>query len=207
MKGGLKFVCKLFAGLVTISLAFVLCWSALLVIMTGFMIEQLPFGHEQAWTWYVEEFPVTSQARFGFPLYGYVGPAGAIEGLPVPYPVTSHFGFSPDYFHATRYHGGVDMSCPVGVPVTNVLDGQVTFAGYSDAGYGYLVVVENDGVQSFYGHLSQIDVQVGQTVEAGSVVGATGNTGRSTGPHLHWEMRVNGTPVDPLQGIPDRGGE
>jgi murein DD-endopeptidase MepM/ murein hydrolase activator NlpD len=99
------------------------------------------------------------------------------------------------------------MSCPVGVPVTNVMAGQVTFAGYSDAGYGYLVVVENSGVQSFYGHLSQIDVQVGQVVDAGTVVGATGNTGRSTGPHLHWEVRVDGTPVNPLQGIPGNGGE
>ena len=85
--------------------------------------------------------------------------------------------------------------------------GQVPYAGYSEAGYGYLVVVENDGVQSFYGHLSEISVQVGQEVGNGTIVGATGSTGRSTGPHLHWEVRVDGMPVDPLQYAPGAGGE
>lgn len=204
---GTKILGKLFGLFFGSAMGFVGLFSCLLVILTGFMIVQLPFGHEAAWTWYVEEFPVTSQARFGFGLLGYAGPEGSVDGLPVPYPVTSHFGYAADYFRGRIYHGGVDMSCPVGVPVTNVMAGQVTFAGYSDAGYGYLVVVENSGVQSFYGHLSQIDVQVGQVVDAGTVVGATGNTGRSTGPHLHWEVRVDGTPVNPLQGIPGNGGE
>ncbi len=196
---GLKVLRNLLLLTLAASVGFALIFACFQVILVGFMIPQLPFGHEQAWTWYLQEWQVTSQAGVGFPLHGYVGPAGAIEGLPVSYPVTSHFGFSPDYFSGTRYHTGVDMACPVGTPVVNVMSGQVTFAGYDGSGYGYLVVVENEGVQSFYGHLSRIDVQVGQTVEAGTVVGATGSTGWSTGPHLHWEVRVNGTPVDPLR--------
>lgn len=177
-------------------------FACLQVILAGFMIEQLPFGQEQAYRWYLE---VISTTPVGFPLWGYSGPVGRVDGLPVPYPVGSHFGFSPDYFAGTRYHTGVDIPAPTGTPVVNVMSGQVTFAGYSSSGYGYLVVVENGGVQSFYGHLSRIDVQVGQIVEAGQVVGASGNTGMSTGPHLHWEVRVNGTPVDPLQFIPGGG--
>jgi len=196
---GLKALRNLFVLALVSSLGFVLVFACLQVILTGFMISQLPFGHEQAYTWYLQEWQVTSQTDAGFPLHGYVGPAGAIEGLPVPYPVTSHFGFSMGYFSGTLYHTGVDMACPVGTPVTNVMNGRVTFAGYDGSGYGCLVVVENGGVQSFYAHLSRIDVRVGQTVEAGTVVGATGSTGWSTGAHLHWEVRMDRVPVDPLQ--------
>lgn len=202
----MKIFGKLFGLFFGATLIFIGLFSCLLVILTGFMIEQLPFGHDEAWTWYVGKVSVTSQARFGFGLLGYTGPEGTVDGLPVPYPVTSHFGYSSDYFGGRIYHTGVDMACPTGTPVTNMIAGKVSFAGYSNAGYGYLVVVENNGVQSFYGHLSRIDVQVGQVVDAGTVVGATGNTGWSTGPHLHWEVRVDGVPTDPLQGIPkDRG--
>lgn len=196
---GCKLAGLLFGGLGISFVGIFLLFACLMVIMTAFMIQQLPFGHADAYVWYLEERPLASQANFGFPLQGYAGSAEAIEGLPVPYPVTSHFAYAADYFSGSRYHTGVDMACPTGTPVTNVMGGQVTFAGYSDAGYGYLVVVENDGVQSFYGHLSRINVQPGQTVNAGAIVGETGSTGRSTGPHLHWEVRMNGTAVDPLQ--------
>lgn len=196
---GCKLSGLLFGGLGVSFLGFFLLFACLMVILTAFMIQQLPFGHADAYVWYLEERPLTSQANYGFPLQGYAGSAQAIEGLPVPHPVTSHFGYSHDYFGGRRYHTGVDMACPTGTPVSNVMSGRVTFAGYNDAGYGNLVIVENQGVQSFYGHLSRVNVQPGQVLQAGEIVGAVGNTGFSTGPHLHWEVRVNGATVDPLQ--------
>ena len=195
---GLKAAGGLFALTLVSALVCVGTYMALEVIATGFVITKLPFGQEAAMSWYVEEYEVTSRARVGFPLEGYAGSGGTLNGLPVPYPVTSHFGYAADYFGGTKYHTGVDMACPQGTPVSNVLGGKVTFAGYSQAGYGNLVVVENNGTQVFYGHLSEIDVQPGQEVSAGQVVGLTGNTGFSTGPHLHFEVRQNGRPVDPL---------
>lgn len=197
---GLKIVGGLFAMGSAGAVAFVLVFLCLAVIIFGFVVAQVPFGQGVLWNWYTHtDWALTSsKAAVGFPLTGYVGATGAIDGLPVPYPVTSHFGYAPDYFGGTIYHTGVDMACPVGVSVSNVMGGKVTFAGYSPAGYGNLVVVENDGVQAFYGHLSQVNVQVGDRVDAGDLVGLTGNTGKSTGPHLHWEIRVDGTAVDPL---------
>jgi murein DD-endopeptidase MepM/ murein hydrolase activator NlpD len=205
---------RIFVTTLVIVLVFTMVYWCVLTILSGLMIEQLsamfpgmnPIPMLE-WFFNKQGAALLSTTDVSYDLWGYVGPAGAIEGLPVPYPVGSHFGWSMDYFQGTRYHTGVDMACPVGTPVTNVMGGQVTFAGYSNAGYGYLVIVENQGVQSFYGHLSRIDVQVGQTVGAGDVVGASGNTGWSTGPHLHWEVRVNGVPVDPLQAqLPGQGG-
>ncbi len=207
---GFRVLRGLFGLFLVSALAMVLLFACWEVILAGHLITQLPFRpwQEQAIDWTFGRLQVTSRADIGFPLQGYVGPAGAVEGLPVPYPVTSHFGFAPDYFGGTRFHTGVDVACPEGTPVTNVMAGQVTFAGYDPGGYGNLVVVENDGVQVFYGHLSRVDVTVGQVVDAGAIVGATGNTGWSTGPHLHWEVRVNGTPVDPLQAtLPGEGGD
>lgn len=198
---GLKLAGKLFLLTLISAIACVGAYMTLEVIATGFVIAKLPFGQEAALSWYVEEYEVTSQAKFGFPLVGYTGPVGAPNGLPVSYSVTSHFGYAADYFGGSKYHTGVDMACPVGTPVSNVIAGKVTFAGYSQAGYGNLVVVENGSTQVFYGHLSEIDVQPGQEVSAGQVVGRTGNTGFSTGPHLHFEIRENGIPVDPLQVI------
>ncbi len=77
------------------------------------------------------------------------------------------------------------------------MDGTITYAGWNDEGYGNLVVVENGPYKVYYGHLSQIPVEVGQTVSAGDVIGISGNTGNSTGPHLHYEVRINDERVDP----------
>jgi murein DD-endopeptidase MepM/ murein hydrolase activator NlpD len=75
--------------------------------------------------------------------------------------------------------------------------GVVRYAGWSPVGYGYLVIVENGDYQTYYAHLSSIGVQVGQQVGAGQEIAKSGNTGNSTGPHLHYEVRVRGRPVDP----------
>ena len=119
------------------------------------------------------------------------------KDLPVPYPVRFFFGHDPNYFGG-RWHGGVDMPCPVGTPIRTTMGGIVSFAGESKAGYGILVVVQNGAYQTYYAHASELAVSPGDVVEAGQVVALSGNTGFSTGPHLHYEVRINGRQVNPL---------
>jgi murein DD-endopeptidase MepM/ murein hydrolase activator NlpD len=97
-----------------------------------------------------------------------------------------------------RFHSGIDINCPDATAVGASAGGTVIGAGY-DGGYGNAVVVDHGGgFATVYAHLSRIDVSVGTAVSAGSVVGLVGSTGLSTGPHLHFEIRVNGTAVDPM---------
>jgi murein DD-endopeptidase MepM/ murein hydrolase activator NlpD len=98
-------------------------------------------------------------------------------------------------FHAS--HRALDFAVPIGTPVQATMPGTVTFAGADQRGYGNLVVVENGAYQTYYAHNSEINVQVGQPVSAGMIVGLSGNTGNSTGPHLHYEIRLNDRTVDP----------
>ncbi len=100
-------------------------------------------------------------------------------------------------------HAGLDLAAAPGSPVFAPADGVVIFASY-DESYGKLVSVDHGyGVTTRFGHNSQIYVHVGQRVNKWDVVAAVGNTGRSTGPHLHYEVRINGTPVDPANFILD----
>lgn len=118
--------------------------------------------------------------------------------------LTSRFGYriSPFTGKATM-HAGLDIAAAPGSPVYAPADGVVSFAGY-DQGYGKLVSIDHGyGVSTRFGHSSQIYVQVGQKVSKWDVIAAVGNTGRSTGPHLHYEVRINGTPVDPINFILD----
>lgn len=94
-------------------------------------------------------------------------------------------------------HNGLDFGIPVGTPVKATMDGRVTYAGWNDQGYGNLVIVENGSYRTYYAHLSNIPVSVGDVVSSGTTIGLSGNTGNSTGPHLHYEIRSNGTPIDP----------
>ena len=94
-------------------------------------------------------------------------------------------------------HTGTDIAVPVGTPISTTLAGNVVFAGWNTQGYGKLVIVENGPYRTYYGHLSQIGVTVGDKVAAGSQLGLSGSTGNSTGPHLHYEVRINNTPVPP----------
>lgn len=96
-----------------------------------------------------------------------------------------------------RLHAGVDIAAPEGTPIVAAADGVVTFAGRR-GGYGLLVEVEHaDGSTTRYAHQSRIAVSVGDRVTAGARLGDVGSTGMSTGPHLHFELRVDGSPVDP----------
>ena len=102
----------------------------------------------------------------------------------------------------TSYHKGVDIAKNLGEDVTSALDGKVISAGYNNGGYGNLVIIEHeDNIQTYYAHLNEIYVSEGEVVTEGSCIGTIGSTGYSTGPHLHFELRVNGVPVDPLEYI------
>jgi murein DD-endopeptidase MepM/ murein hydrolase activator NlpD len=98
-----------------------------------------------------------------------------------------------------EFHSGQDIHASYGDPVVAGASGRVTFVG-SQNGYGQLIVIDHGGgLTTRYGHLSHIDVTEGQAVERAQFIGRVGSSGRSTGPHLHYEIRINDEPVDPLQ--------
>ncbi len=100
-------------------------------------------------------------------------------------------------------HRAIDIGGSVGAAIVASDGGYVSFAGWTDIGYGYLVVLDHaNGFQTYYAHLSRIFVSEGETVYAGEVIGAMGSTGNSTGPHLHYEIRYNGYPTNPLIYLP-----
>jgi murein DD-endopeptidase MepM/ murein hydrolase activator NlpD len=100
-------------------------------------------------------------------------------------------------------HRAIDIGASVGTAVAAADGGYVSFTGWTDVGYGYLIVVDHaNGYQTYYAHLSNIFVSEGETVYAGQVIGAVGSTGNSTGPHLHFEIRYNGYPTNPLIYLP-----
>ncbi len=115
---------------------------------------------------------------------------------------TSRFGYrlSP-WTGRPVMHNGIDIAASPGTPIFAPADGVVSFAGY-DAGYGKLVSIDHGyGVVTRFGHNSQIFVKVGQKVTRRDIIAGVGTTGRSTGPHLHYEVRVNNVPVDPMNYI------
>lgn len=114
--------------------------------------------------------------------------------------VTSPFGVRTDPILGTAaLHSGMDFRAPMGMPAKVTAPGVVTKAGWN-GGYGRMVEVDHgNGFATRYGHLSEIDVTVGQKLAAGDIIGKTGSSGRSTGPHLHYEVRHNGDAVDPLR--------
>jgi len=118
--------------------------------------------------------------------------------------VTSDFGQRLDPYTAERVmHTGLDIAAEHGKPVYAPSDGVVVFAG-PEGGYGNVIVIDHGyGIKSRYGHLAQMLVRAGDRVRRGQQVAAIGNTGRSTGPHLHYEVRVNGVPQNPRKFILD----
>jgi murein DD-endopeptidase MepM/ murein hydrolase activator NlpD len=100
-------------------------------------------------------------------------------------------------------HRAIDIGAPTGSAVQAADGGFVSFAGWTDVGYGYLIVIDHaNGFATYYAHLSNIYVGVGQAVERGQVIGAVGNTGRSTGPHLHFEIRYYSEQLNPRAHLP-----
>ena len=112
--------------------------------------------------------------------------------------VTSGFGSrTHPIYGGERLHAGIDFRAPTGTPIRAAADGVVVYAGWR-GGYGNAVIIDHGGsLATLSGHLSGINVATGQAVATGQVIGAAGSTGGSTGPHLHFEVRVDGVPVDP----------
>ena len=136
----------------------------------------------------------------------------ALEGVPQVVPaadhrITSTFGYRSDPFtRRSAMHSGIDFKGAMGSPIFAAATGEVTFAGRK-SGYGNCVEITHaNGIVTRYAHLSRIDVTAGQPIEAGETLGGLGSTGRSTGPHLHFEVRINGKAVNPrpfLETAPD----
>lgn len=124
--------------------------------------------------------------------------------LPVDhYVLTARFGQCS--FHWANCHTGLDFAAPVGTPIHAVMGGKIVWTGWGGA-YGNLTKIQHaDNVQTWYAHQSAIDVKVGETVTAGQTIGRVGATGNTTGPHVHLEVRTNGTPVDPDKWLTDHG--
>lgn len=99
-----------------------------------------------------------------------------------------------------RWHHGIDLKLKTGDPVRSVFDGIVRITSYERYGYGHYVVIRHrNGLETLYGHLSEKEVEVGQEISAGDIIGLGGNTGRSTGPHLHFEIRYQGLSINPTE--------
>ncbi len=132
------------------------------------------------------EYPVSRDAasvsRFYWPAHG---------------ELSSRFGY-----RWGRLHAGIDIANDIGTPVSAAMSGRVTYAGW-ESGYGYTIVIEHSrGYETLYGHLSGFAVGTGQYVRAGQVIAYMGNTGNSTGPHVHFEVHKNGGLIDPLTVLP-----
>lgn len=107
-----------------------------------------------------------------------------------------------DFLYESRgfswFHSGTDLVAPVGTLVKPIISGEIIEAGPSNLGYGNFVIVDHDqGYSSLYAHLSQVKTAKGERVDLNSILGSSGNTGWSTGPHLHLEVHYNGVPINP----------
>lgn len=135
--------------------------------------------------------------------------------MPIPHAtITQGFGPTPYAFEASyagfpHFHTGVDLAVPLGTPVFAAADGvvvlarQMTDASGSLVGYGNYVILQHDtGLKTLYGHLLLIGAREGDVVKRGQLIGLVGSTGNSTGPHTHFEVRVDNSPVDPMQLLP-----
>ena len=127
----------------------------------------------------------------------------ALEGVPQFAParrdlISSGFGYRRDPFNRrAAMHKGLDFRGAVGTPIYSAAKGRVSFVGWK-GGYGKTIeITHGNGLMTRYAHMSKFDAKVGDQVNAGKTIGAIGSTGRSTGPHLHFEVRINGRAVNP----------
>lgn len=166
-------------------------------------------SYQTAWT--------QAQVGVGLALVNQKLPVGkTIQGLALSWPmssfaITQPFGptsvlLEPPYGPYKHFHTGVDIAAPLGTPVMAAADGIVVAVGHSNFGYGnFVVIAHGGGIATLYGHLLQSNVTVGQAVVRGHVIGLEGSTGFSTGPHVHFELRVNDQVVDPMPYLPVPG--
>jgi len=166
-------------------------------------------SYQTAWT--------QAQIGIGLALVNQKLPVGkTINGFALSWPlvsftITQPFGptsvlLEPPYGPYKHFHTGVDISAPLGTPVMAAADGVVVAVGHSNLGYGnFVVIAHGGGISTLYAHLLQTGVSVGEPVLRGQVIGLEGSTGLSTGPHVHFEMRVNDQVVDPMPYLPVPG--
>lgn len=114
--------------------------------------------------------------------------------------MASGFGYRIDPIYKTsRFHAGLDFSAPQGTPIYATAAGQIKIAGNRGNGYGNHVVINHGyGYETLYGHMFRVKSKAGQRVKRGEIIGYVGSTGKSTGPHLHYEVHKNGRPIDPV---------
>ncbi len=114
--------------------------------------------------------------------------------------VASGYGYRIDpIYKDRRLHAGLDFTAPIGTPIYAAADGVIKDAGFNTGGYGNRVVVNHGfGYETLYAHMVRIKARVGARIKRGEVIGYVGSTGKSTGPHLHYEVHKNGTPLDPI---------
>jgi murein DD-endopeptidase MepM/ murein hydrolase activator NlpD len=166
-------------------------------------------SYETAWT--------QAQVGVGLAMVNQQLPVGkTIQGLALSWPlasfvITQPFGptsvlLEPPYGPYKHFHTGVDISAPLGTPVMAAADGLVVAVGHSDFGYGnFVVIAHGGGIATLYAHLLQTNANVGDKVVRGQVIGLEGSSGFSTGPHVHFELRVNDQVVDPMPYLPVPG--
>lgn len=118
--------------------------------------------------------------------------------IPVKGNMTSHFGYRSSPFTGERvFHQGMDLAAPLGTPIKAATSGIIMFAGWFSTYGNYIIIAHGNSFVTCYGHLSKYYVIPGQRVVKGEIIGAVGTTGQSTGPHLHYEMWVNGKSINP----------
>lgn len=127
--------------------------------------------------------------------------SGGVMAWPVPGStrVTSPYGYRiHPILHTKKFHSGVDIAAPTGTPIVAANEGTVIFSG-NRGGYGKCVIIDHGGgIITLYGHCNELSVSSGQSVSRGSTIATVGSTGRSTGPHCHFEVRINGSTTDPM---------
>ena len=139
---------------------------------------------------------------------GFGGPVMSVDGFCSPLGagwqarVTSDFGYRICPYHGRELHSGLDMGAPTGTPIRAALAGKVVKSYYSISYGNYTLIDHGNGMTTAYAHQSKRLVKVGDTVEAGEVIGLVGSTGNYTGPHLHFEVRVDGNLQDPKLYLP-----
>lgn len=124
-------------------------------------------------------------------------PSQASMVWPLVGPITSRFGYRRMRLGGSNFHSGLDINGNMGDPIVAATGGTVTFSGWR-SGYGNVVIIEAGNHEYHYAHASELLVSAGTQVEVGQLIARVGATGAATGPHLHFEIRVNGQPVDPL---------
>jgi murein DD-endopeptidase MepM/ murein hydrolase activator NlpD len=114
--------------------------------------------------------------------------------------IASGFGYRIDpVYKVLKAHMGLDFTAPIGTPIYASADGRIKDAGFNTGGFGNRVVISHgNGYETLYGHMVRIKARVGDNVKRGEVIGYVGNSGKSTGPHCHYEVHKNGVPVDPI---------